>query len=640
MAVAQNILSKITEIENLYNAWKEVKKKKGSPGVDGVSIALFGSRLDHNLIDLQNRLKNGDYSPLPLLKFYAPKKDGEKRPLCIPAIVDRVAQRAFLRVIDPIIDPHFSDASFGYRRGRSAISAVRKIFHYQRQGYNQIIHADIDAYFEHIDHDLLLEKLSRLVNNSEVIELVKQWLKVDIYEGGRLLKAPRKGLPQGAVISPLLANLYLNEFDKAFEQTDFKLIRFGDDFLILCKDGPSAKAALQMAFELIKELALNLNQDKTKIIHFNDGFRFLGATFSNDRDYTEFSTERSPIYPPSDKFHKSPILLRTLYVQEQGCILTKTDQRFVIRKKKDVLMEVPAIKVDQIIILGNSSITTYAMKLALRKGISITLLSKKGDYCGTIERGNSGNVELHRIQFNHLMDRDFCLRVSKEIVKAKIHNQKVLLRRHSQKIENVDQELRLMDSLLKKIENSNNVDQIRGLEGMASSHYFKAFKYLLRNSFGFENRVKRPPTDPINCLLSFGYTLLFQNVYAFIKIHGLNPYIGYFHAIRDKHPSLASDLIEEFRTPIIDSLILYVVNSQILKEADFDYGGENRMCLLTESARKTFIKHFEDKMNSKITHPHTGISGNYRKCIDLQVQEMLRYIKGEQDIYRPMVTRY
>ena len=637
--MAKNILSTVTATENLYSAWKEVKKKKGSPGVDGISVALFGSRLDYNLTALQRCLQNGDYSPLPLLKFYVAKQSGGKRPICIPAVVDRVAQRAFLRVVDPMVEPRLSDCSFAYRRGRSVKTAIQRILFYREQGYSYVVHTDIDDYFEHIDHDFLLEKLSGLIDCNEAIELVKAWLKVDFYEGGRLVKNPHKGLPQGAVISPLLANVYLDEFDKAFEQTDFKLVRFGDDFLILCKDKASTKLAFDMALEIIKRLSLKLSYEKTAIVHFGDGFKFLGATLPN-RDYIGPDTKSNPGDMPQGKPTKSPILLRTLYLQEQGCILAKNDQRFVIKKKNDVLAEIPAIKVDQIIVLGNSSITTSAMKFALTKRIPIILLSKKGCYCGRIERGDSGNVELHQIQFNLLRDHDFCLRVSKKIVKAKIHNQRVLLQRHSKKIGNINQILDLMRNLLKKVETSNNVDQLRGLEGIASTHYFNGFKCLLKSSFGFKNRIKRPPVDPVNSLLSFGYTLLFQNVYAFITVHGLNPYIGYFHALRNRHPCLASDLIEEFRTPIIDSLVLYLVNSQILKDRDFYYVGKERRCLLIDSAQKTFIRHFEHKMNSEVTHYHTGILCSYRKCIDLQVQEMLKVIKGEQSVYRPLTMRY
>jgi len=349
--MAKNILSTVTATENLYSAWKEVKKKKGSPGVDGISIALFGSHLDYNLTALQRCLQNGDYSPLPLLKFYVAKENGGKRPICIPAVVDRVAQRAFLRVIDPMIDPRLSNCSFAYRKCRSVKAAIQRILFYREQGYPYVVHTDIDAYFEHIDHDFLLEKLSSLIDCNEAIELVKRWLKVDLYEGGRLVKNPHKGLPQGAVISPLLANVYLDEFDKAFEQTDFKLVRFGDDFLILCKDKASTKLAFDMALEMIKRLRLKLSCSKTAIVHFGDGFKFLGATFANRN--IESDTKSSSVDVPQGKSHKSPILLKTLYLQEQGCILAKNDQRFVIKKKKDVLAEIPAIKVDQIIVLGN-----------------------------------------------------------------------------------------------------------------------------------------------------------------------------------------------------------------------------------------------------------------------------------------------
>lgn len=181
------------------------------------------------------------------------------------------------------------------------------------------------------------------------------------------------------------------------------------------------------------------------------------------------------------------------------------------------------------------------------------------------------------------------------------------------------------------------LDALRGYEGAASARYFDVFDLLLKEDFGFEKRIRQPPTDPVNSLLGFGYTLLHYNIHSLLTVHNLNPYCGFFHALRQGHPALASDLIEEFRAPVVDSLVIYLINSAILKDGDFSRPKTpDKPCLLSDSARKKFIKHFEQKMHTQITHPHTGLRTNYRRCIELQVKELIRCIRDDSAEYRPM----
>jgi len=223
--------------------------------------------------------------------------------------------------------------------------------------------------------------------------------------------------------------------------------------------------------------------------------------------------------------------------------------------------------------------------------------------------------------------------VAKAIASAKIRNTCTLLRRHLPRGE-VLKELRW---LLNKVNNAMTLDEVRGYEGAAAAKYFPLFASLLKDPMGFKSRKRQPPPDPVNSMLSFGYTLLFYNVFALIRSHGLHPYIGFFHGTRPGHPALASDLVEEFRAPIVESLVLYLVNSRILASKDFLLPKEEGLpCLLSDTARKIFIHHFEQKMNSPITHPHTNFKVDYRRCINLQVVEMARFIKGEIPEYRPM----
>lgn len=256
--------------------FQTVKENHGCSGVDGVTIEHYEANLDINLKIMQNELLEQTYSPLPLLKILVDKGNGEARALCIPTVRDRIIQAAVLKLIEPILDKEFEDCSFAYRKGRSVKQAVYKIKEHYDQGYHWIVDADIDAFFDSVDHALLLAKFKKYVSVPYTQKLIELWLKTEIWDGTSLTVL-QKGIPQGSPISPVLANLFLDELDEVFLKRDFRLIRYSDDFVILCKKSEEAKHALQLSKQILEKLLLTL--DEEQILSFDDGFKFLGVTF-------------------------------------------------------------------------------------------------------------------------------------------------------------------------------------------------------------------------------------------------------------------------------------------------------------------------------------------------------------------------
>lgn len=690
---SKDLFSEITRLSTLYRAWDRVEENHGCAGVDRVTVEKYAANLEENIGKLQRALLSGKYRPLPLMRFYIDKSDGGKRPLSVPAVRDRIAQTSAAIVLEPIFEAEFEEVSYAYRKGRSYLQAIQKVGQYYNQGYRWVVDVDIDAYFDEVNHAILIARLGSLIKDPHVMKLLIQWIKARIYDG-KTIQGVEKGIPQGSPISPLFANLYLDFLDEAMLEQGQKIVRFADDFLILCKNEAAARGALELTQEALAKLQLRLDED-SELTHFDRGFKYLGATFVRSiilQKEPGKAKEKPPaILPPpplslADAVRKLPTqrtvmaqalrqaldevgeeimeefylmpsgqpkqpnepndsknsvpeeepLLRTLFIQEQGAVLEKEDERFLITKSRKVLKKAPALSVDQIIIFGNCSLTTPAMKFCLQRQIPVTLLSSRGQYYGVLESTGSSNVLLQRDQFAKSTDADFCLRVAKAIVASKIKNSRTFLRRHMPGGEVLDE----LGRLLEKAEHGSTLDEVRGFEGAAAAKYFPAFVSLLKDPMGFTHRKRQPPTDPVNSMLSFGYTLLFYNIFSLVKSHGLHPYVGFFHEIRSGHPALVSDLIEEFRAPIVESLVLYLVNSRILAAKDFALPKEEGLpCLLSDEARKLFIHHFEEKMNSPITHPHTGFKVDYRRCINLQVAEMARYIRGEVPDYRPMEVR-
>jgi group II intron reverse transcriptase/maturase len=274
---------------SLSSAFQHVKEKHGCAGVDGVTIERFEENLDLNLARLQDELVRQTYFPFPLMKILVEKKTGEPRALCIPAVKDRVVETAVLQVIEPLLEKEFEDCSFAYRKGRSVKQAVYKIRDYYDKGYRWVVDADIDAFFDSVDHKLLLAKFKQYIHDPQIQRLVELWLAAEIWDGTSL-KVCQKGIPQGSPISPILANLFLDELDEKLLRKGYKYIRFADDYVILCKKEEEAENGLELSKQILEKLLLKL--DEEEITTFDQGFKYLGIVFLKSMVMKPFEVQK------------------------------------------------------------------------------------------------------------------------------------------------------------------------------------------------------------------------------------------------------------------------------------------------------------------------------------------------------------
>ncbi len=672
------LLDKALSDAILHEAWYRVRANKGCAGADGQSINNFEKRLEENLSLLRQEVLTGTHVPRPLLIRRIPKKKGGFRTLAIPAVRDRVLQTAVALVLTPILESEFEDSSFAYRKNRSVDKAIERIVHLRNQGYKWVVDADIEAFFDSVDRKILLKELEKLIHDKSILTLVDQWLKNEAVDKD-IRYCFIKGIPQGSPISPLLANLYLDTLDEELLAQNLKLVRFADDFIILAKDRESAQDALEFTEDILEALKLELHKDKTQIVDFNQGFRFLGVQFIRTLAFKEKSgdVESSNAFlhhanPIEEAFRESGILpahpkepeetlgtipispheleeavptghdprLRTLYLFRHGYILGKESERFVIKHRGKVLQEVPAIKVDQIMVFGNGQITTQAMHFCLRERIPIFLLSGHGRFYGVIDSFDTEPVLLHRDQFARASDPDFCLDLAKAFVRGKVANSRVVLMRYARK--RFAPELKAgtttLKSSLSKIAAAKSLDELRGIEGSAAKAYFSAISRTLPKTWKFKARLRQPPPDPVNSMLSYGYTLLFYNIYSLLRARGLNPHVGFLHPMRPGHPALVSDVMEEFRAIVVDAVVLNLVLNSRIDPRDFTCS-EGNGCSFSKKAKKKFIKVFENKLNSKIKHPVSGLNLDYRRCIEHQASHLARTIRGMEPKYKPFILK-
>ena len=274
---AHSLIDKIYQRKNLQIAWEKVKANQGVGGMDGESIEAFGERLEERLDRLHEELRTDRYRPQPVRQRPIPKmeKPGEYRMLGIPTIFDRVCQQALLNRLEPIFEPVFDAASFGYRRGRSTKDALRKVWKEIEAGGEWIVDADLRDFFGTADHEKLLTLVSQRVSDGRVLRLIEAMLKSGSCGEGRPLPT-ECGTPQGSGISPLLSNILLTPFDREMGRRGYQLTRYSDDWVVTCSSAAQARAALQMATGILRTLGVAINPHKTRIAHVRQGFEFLG----------------------------------------------------------------------------------------------------------------------------------------------------------------------------------------------------------------------------------------------------------------------------------------------------------------------------------------------------------------------------
>ena len=276
------LIDKVYSENNLRAAFNRVKANKGAAGVDHETIAHFEQRLAERIEGIHERLKGNQYEPSPVKRVFIPKPGkSEKRPLGIPTVGDRVVQAAVRSAIEPIFEHEFKDCSYGFRPRRACKDALRAVTKGIEAGYRYVVDADIEAFFDSIDHEILMKLVEQRIADGRVLALIRQFLKQGVLLDGDLT-LPDSGTPQGGVISPLLANIYLHELDRALTEQGYRVARYADDLVILCQSMEEAQRALSVLRKETHRLALRLHPEKTKIVDMNEPgarFTFLGYDF-------------------------------------------------------------------------------------------------------------------------------------------------------------------------------------------------------------------------------------------------------------------------------------------------------------------------------------------------------------------------
>ncbi|MCG6860684.1 MAG: CRISPR-associated endonuclease Cas1 [Chromatiaceae bacterium] len=652
---AATLLEHAAGMENLYEAYRAIRenieKKRPEADPDEAKteedwwLARYPDlpdpeeeeRLADRLERLSAHLAGASYDPTALEGVVIQEKDGDLRGLAIPPFWDRVAQRALTQVVAPALEPLMYSRSYGYRRGRSRQGASLDIQAAWREGYRWVYEADIDDFFDNVDWAHLRTRLQALFRDDPAVELILAWVGAPVdYQGFRIERM--RGLPQGAPLSPLLANLMLDDFDSDLESAGFRLVRFADDFVVLCRSREQAEAAGAAVRRSLEELGLTLNEDKSRAVAFEQGFRYLGYLFLNDMvlDVSGGKDEAPVRKPPPPNSWLARIGRREARPLDNSFALPKRREevsedfggrlslgergnegtlviitgksafastsggRLIVSRDDETLIDCPWTGISALLLIGAHHVTTPALRAALGLSVPIHFASGFGKYQGTVWNGVPGaeGGALWLRQQTWLQDAERALPAARQVVMARIRHMREVLRQR--RPTDFIKERNALQTAMKSAGTADDLAALNGVEGNATRTYFGALKALVPDEYGFSGRNRRPPRDPFNALLSLGYTLLYAHVETLVRVSGLYPWIGFYHQPHGTHATLASDLMEPFRH-LIERIALTIVIRAELEPADFRM--DDRLgCRLSPPALRRYmtrlVKRFDEPVHA------------------------------------------
>jgi len=775
-----NLFEKVVSLSTLLDAWKLVHAKGSAGGLDGISIEDFQKDLSRNLDKLSSDLKSGRYAPEPLERIDIPKHDGsgEKRPLSLPSVRDKIVQQAVRLVLEPIFNPIFLDCSYAYRPGKGPRKAFGRVNHYlttERRRWAAL--ADFDRFFDTLDQDILIRQVAKLVDDPEILSLIRMWIKIGFVRSGGDYSDAEAGIGQGSVISPLLSNIYAHPLDEYMIKQGYSYIRYSDNMIVLSHGRSEAGKGLKDLTEFSRiNLKLRLNEEPRPVRSLSEGFVFLGIYYHEDR--RAISTGKMAKIHERLKSLIKPgklpdVLMQKIVRSLEGTaryysVINPDPQfseidRFVIDRMATVLAEF----VNKDIFRNTAEIITYlapipflsegcrtrkdeALKeiasLALRKAVegkaksesatqpakTVTQAVRKADNAVTRrkqryirERSDSSDlfVSTHgafvgkasgllvvksqgkllaSVQFEKLKNvligtsgvtlssdviRECAQRkiglhfadahgppyamvnatshpkarlsmaqleavkngeglsIARRIVMGKIRNQLNLLKFYGRSrgdeadyqkgVDAMELEVEKLSEEAEKIGDGDGLEKARerlfSVEGRAASSYWAMVKLALGKDVEFPGRRRKGATDLVNCLLNYGYAMIYPRVWRAIVLAGLNPHLSFLHAPSDDDPSLAFDMIEEFRSQSVDRAVITMLSRNEPAALDPKQG------LLTEVTKRRLITNVLERLTTLVRTKKGHVT------LDDVIREQpkrLAHSLLSGTPYRPFIGRY
>lgn len=606
----------IFSVETLTGAWEEVLSNDAEDGILSRGVERFELDLEERIEELHAQLLADCYVPRDLTEVKIPKKDGE-RVLHVPAVRDRIVERCILEAVTPLVDPFLGSASYAYRPGLGVDDAVRALVELREEGLGWVLRTDVHDCFPTIPVPLAQRRLAAIVQNDQLMAVVEALLArlAVVHKRGR---QPFDGLPQGAPLSPLLANLVLVDIDDSLQEAGFPVVRYADDLTVATSSEAEAWEAARVASRAAAEIGVSMGADKTAVMSFQEGFSFLGEDFGSR-------------YPPALSEGGSPEPDRkVLYVARQGSRVAVRRGRVLVETKGTELLSVPTSQVGRLVCFGSVGVSAGVRTWALSNDVHIALASRRGSYLGAIVNdtwpARSARVRA-QLGFEGTPEE---LVLARGIVDAKLDKQATVLRRFGRRehAETVRDAVSQIRGLRRMTPDATNRAELMGLEGAAAAVYWPCFGKLMPTGLQFTLRSRQPPQDVANSALSFLYTLLLGECVTAIHAAGLDPGIGVLHSTDDRKPSLALDLMEEFRPLLVDQTVLSAARRSTLTDQHGRTPAAKSGIWLTAAGREAVIGAYEMRLLQRTKGALVDFTGSWRRHLYRQAHRLRQTIMG------------
>lgn len=628
--VIEDVLSE----ENLLEAMESFEGKRDSCGTDGVKLSALGEYWEANGEKIKKAILEGKYRMGLVQQHEIMNAKGKKRTISLMNTVDRFIYRALMQEMAKEWAPKFSEHSYAYQEHKGIKNAVEKAAEYMEDGYEWCVEIDIQHFFDNIDHSILLEKVRGVINDEQVTELIIAYSNCTVVDDHMYYRR-EKGILQGGPLSPLLSNIYMDELDHYMESKDYKFCRFGDDINIYCQSYEEAfEQSKDVREHLTEKEELPLNTEKTGIYKALNR-KYLGYRFEKKDEKVIVKRENKAYRTVYRDWYTTGIqrIDRNYHLINEG-ILTKRDFSLLFEGKNGKKY-IPVETTDSLYIYSNVIFSGKFFEFVNEKGLNVNMINRYGEKIGGFVPQNSRrNIKTELKQLRLYDDEKQRLELARKLELASVSNLRANLRYYKRRKE--DEKLGTavdgLSKLIQQLNEAKSVTQLMTVEAQARQKYYHCFNWILDDpDFIFEKRTRRPPEDPLNAMISFGNTLLYQRIANEINRTALDIRIGIVHAAGKRPESLNLDLADLFKPILVDRTIFTLVNRKMLSAEDFVEVEKNGI-YLSKSGKKQFIKEFEQKLYQKLQID--GMERTYDYLIKREIQRLKKHIEfGEK--YKP-----
>lgn len=635
-----SLFETLTSVETLTQAWQTVLARDARDGTLTAQTQRIAADPKGFINQLSQELRAGTYRPGPLWAMQIAKNGGgaitpgaagtdqaargqaagtpgaRTRTLRIPTIRDRVVERALVNTLSQRVDLLLSPCCFAYRTGLGRDDAIHHVTMLRDAGYLHVLRTDVRDYFPNLDVSQALRVLGRAVRCERTLALVGLVARPRRARGERRCRS--RGIAQGSTLSPLLANLVLADVDHQLCDAGFGYARFADDIIVCSPSREDLAHGARLLRALVGSLGLSLNEEKTSMTSFDEGFCYLGVEL----------TRTQPAVDPRHDVKGHPDPDHVVYVGREGSRVRVSKGRLLVEADSGIpQMSIPRHAVCRLVLTGAVGLSAGARSWALRHDVDVVFLSRRGSYLGRLAAPRA-TASARRLlaQAAVCADESARLPLARSIVEAKLRHQVGLLQRlgRRQKGVQVGDVCAQLRTLMGDAAHAADTAELMGLEGAASLLYFEELSRLVPAEVVFEGRSRRPPRDLANAALSYGYAILLAECVGALLSAGLEPSLGVLHASTDKRPSLALDLMEEFRPLLVDRTVMALLRQRRLRPEHAVESPDGAGVWLERRGKKALVDGYEATMQRTVSGALPGFQGSWRRHVHHQAQRLAR----------------